>query len=108
MRLEKFDNASTQSRALKKRSRPSDDEIRAKLMARKQTNAPKKDVAEISKGSKVKEKIEIKNEMGDLHKNNPNDPNTLDRVKDALDMSLVSFNPKEREVLEQILNKSNQ
>jgi hypothetical protein len=46
--------------------------------------------------------------MGDLHKNNPNDPNTLDRVKDALDMSLVSFNPKEREVLEQILNKSNQ
>mgnify|MGYP006969352177 CR=1 FL=1 len=45
--------------------------------------------------------IMLKNDLAD---NNPNKPETLDKVKEALNMSLVNFSPEERSALEQILS----
>ncbi len=81
----------------------SPDEIRAKIMAHKQKTAGPSTKVDLS--DKVKQKVEVKESIGDLNPNNPSDPQTLDRVRGALDMNLVNFSDKEREVLEKILNK---
>ncbi len=79
------------------------DEIRAKIQAH---NAPKKAPAtKVELSEHVKQKVEIKDTIGDLHNNDPSNPETVGRLKDALSMDLVNFSPKEREVLDQILNK---
>ncbi|PIP89122.1 MAG: hypothetical protein COW01_16200 [Bdellovibrionales bacterium CG12_big_fil_rev_8_21_14_0_65_38_15] len=79
---------------------------------------PTKDSVEVSELSKVKNakamKVEVKEvdestekeirPPSDVGLNDPNDPTTVGKLKDVLSKGAFSFNPKERETLEKILN----
>lgn len=80
---------------------------------------PTKDTVEVSDLSKVKNakamKVEVDVEESeatekevrppsDVGLNDPNDPTTVGKLKDVLSKGAFSFNPKERETLEKILN----
>lgn len=79
---------------------------------------PTKDSVEVSELSKAKNaktmKVEVQDAEdsndaeikppSDVGLNDPNDPTTVGKLKDVLSKGAFSFNPKERETLEKILN----
>ncbi|MBL7666152.1 MAG: hypothetical protein JNM93_13535 [Bacteriovoracaceae bacterium] len=83
---------------------PSAEEIRQKVQANKAKAIAKEkamvDPVEISPGVR---KIQ---EADGVLMNDPTQPETVGKVKDALSMSFVQFSDKERSVLQNILNQN--
>lgn len=93
------------SKSKSAKEHPSADEIREKFMAHKKSKeqpAAKVELSEQAQKPKVKEKELIGGQLGS---NDPTDPDTVNKIQDALDMSFVNFSPKEREVLQKIMQK---
>lgn len=78
-----------------------------KPMIKPEATEDLKETPEVVKSLDPNAPVEDEPVIGDVKKNDPNDPNTKEKLKSALSMGAFDFGEKERAVLSQILGDQN-
>ncbi len=106
-RIKKYSRPSFSESEVKEKIEAHQKEKEAKRLESLKNRAMRMDKSKVLKEKEQAVKAGVTQDVpqGDVGKNDPNDSNTRSKLKEAVKMGSFNFSQKEREVLNQILNK---